>query len=47
MRRLAAIALAVAVALLSGCGNSSGDAPTQPEDVYKPNSNQNPDSEAH
>jgi|RhiMetdeSRZDD1v2_1073273.scaffolds.fasta_scaffold154714_2 ABC-type glycerol-3-phosphate transport system substrate-binding protein len=45
MRRLAAIALALA--MLSGCGSSSGGAPTQPEHVYKPNSNQNPDYEAH
>jgi hypothetical protein len=45
MRRLAAVLLAVA--FLSGCGGSSGDAPTTPPHVYKPNSNQNPDYEAH
>jgi hypothetical protein len=45
MRRLAAVLLAVA--LLSGCGGSSGDAPTTPAHLYKPNSNQNPDNDAH
>ena len=45
MRRLAAVA--VVLALLTGCGSSSGGGETRPVHVYKPNSNQNPDYEAH
>jgi PBP1b-binding outer membrane lipoprotein LpoB len=45
MRRLAALALAALV--LSGCGGSSGGEQTKPAHVYKPNSNQNPEYEAH
>ena len=45
MRRLAALVLALLV--LSGCGSSSDGAPTRPEHAYKPNSNQNPDYDAH
>jgi ABC-type glycerol-3-phosphate transport system substrate-binding protein len=45
MRRLAA--LAVVLAVLTGCGSSSSGGKTEPVRVYKPNSNQNPDNDAH
>jgi hypothetical protein len=45
MRRLAAVAMVVA--LVTGCGSSTSGGKTEPVRVYKPNSNQNPDYEAH